>query len=170
MNDLLVSSEFWEENIKTQIFNVVQEYMDDNNLNRKELAKEVGFSKGYISQVLNGDSDHRLSKLVTLALAANKVPYIYLKDLDQVLEQDQLGQSVFVDFEELERKANKCDVYERVQTNANSFFLKKRNKNVRKQTHKVNLKKHLTGKGLPIYFKEEVENTFMSSKTMSDAA
>ena len=124
MKDLLQSSEFWEEAIKSEIFNAIQNYMDINNMNRKEFADKVGCSKGYISQVLNGDSDHRLSKLVTLALAAGKVPYVYLKDIDLVLEQDEKRNSVLIDFEELERKAENSDINKRELQNTDSFLAK----------------------------------------------
>jgi len=107
--DLLKSPEFWEENIKTELFNIIQNYMDDNDLNQTQLAKEIGCSKGYISQIINGESDHRISKLVGLALAVGKAPYLYLKDMEIVLKNDAHNQSVLINFEELETKADKCD-------------------------------------------------------------
>ncbi len=107
---LLKSPEFWIENIRTELFNMVQNYMDENDLSRKELADELGFSKGYISQILNGDSDHRISKMVSLATALGKAPYIYLKDVDLVLDADQNDKGIYIDFEELESKAERCDL------------------------------------------------------------
>lgn len=107
---LLQSPEFWIENIKTELFNMVQEYMDENNLKRKELAAELGFTKGYISQVLNGDSDHRISKLVALATSLGKAPYFYLKDIEKVLQADADEKGIYIDFEELEAKAKRCDL------------------------------------------------------------
>lgn len=89
---------------------MVQDYLDENNMSRKELAEKLGVSKGYISQVLNGDSDHRLSKIVSLATSLGKAPYIYLKDINEVLSNDNNGNSVYIDFEELESKANRCDI------------------------------------------------------------
>ncbi len=106
---LLQSSEFWVENIRTELFNMVQDYLEDNNMSRKELAEKLGVSKGYISQILNGDSDHRLSKIVSLATALGKAPYIYLKDLNEVLENEKDGRSVYIDFKEMETKASRCD-------------------------------------------------------------
>lgn len=170
MRDLLQSSEFWEENIKTEIFNVIQDYMDENELNRKELAEKIGVSKGYISQVLNGDSDHRLSKLVALALAAGKVPYIYLKDLNLVLEQDDLGNSVFIDFNELEKKAKKCDVYKRVIQNSNSFLVKKRRDKFIGRITKNSFGKHASNIAEQLIQKSNETIRYNSSKTMSNAA
>ena len=106
---LLRSPEFWEENIKTELFNMIQDYMDEHNLNQKQLAEKVGCSKGYISQLLNGDSDHRLSKLVQLALSIGKAPYLYLKDIEKIVEADNNYEPIYIDFDELESKAKLCE-------------------------------------------------------------
>ena len=108
--DLYQSKEFWNEYLKNQLFNVVQSYMEDNDLNQNDLAHLLGHSKGYVSQVLNGDSDHRLSKLVSLSLAVGKAPYIYFRDMDKVLQDNDSGNSVLMDFAKLEEKAERCDI------------------------------------------------------------
>ena len=58
--------------------------MQNNHLSRSDLARELGVSKGYISQVLNGDFDHRLSKLVKLSMAVGMVPQISYIPMDKV--------------------------------------------------------------------------------------
>ena len=47
-------------------------------------------SKGYISQVLNGDYDHRMSKFIKLSLSFGYVPYITFKPLNAVLLEDAM--------------------------------------------------------------------------------
>lgn len=106
---LLRSPEFWEENIKTELFNMIYDYMDEHSLSQKQLAEKVGCSKGYISQLLNGDSDHRLSKLVHLALSIGKAPYLYLKDIEKVIEADNNYEPIYIDFSKIEGKAKLCD-------------------------------------------------------------
>ncbi len=101
--ELLRSPEYWEEYIKIDLFNIVQDYLDENKLSRKELADKMGVSRGYISQVLNGDSDHRLSKIVTFALQAGKAPCIYFRDLNKVIEDDRNGKNAIPDFDKLEQ-------------------------------------------------------------------
>lgn len=118
---LLQRPEFWIENIRTELFNMVQEYLDHNNMSRKELAEKLGVSKGYISQVLNGESDHRLSKIVSLATSLGKAPYIYLKDINEVLSNDVNGKSIYIDFEELESKANRCDILDSFAISGNTW-------------------------------------------------
>ena len=116
--DLIKSPEFWIENIRTELFNMVNDYMDNNHMSRKELADKLGVSKGYISQLLNGDSDHRISSLAALATNLGMAPYLYLKDMEKVLEADKIGAGIFLDFTEMETKAERCDMLERISSNA----------------------------------------------------
>ena len=53
-----------------------------------QLAQHLGVSKGYVSQILNGDYDHRLSKFMELSLAFGYVPRIEFIPIEQVLEED----------------------------------------------------------------------------------
>ena len=50
---------------------------------RPQLAKEFGVSKGYISQILNGNFNFSLSKLIELVLKIKKVPEIHFKSIDE---------------------------------------------------------------------------------------
>lgn len=89
--ELLQSKEYWLTRIQAKLYSLLENYMDKNDLNRTKLAKELGVSKGYVSQVLNGDFDHRLSKFIELSLAINKVPQIHFEDLDQIYKDDEMG-------------------------------------------------------------------------------
>lgn len=73
-DELLETPEYWTTRIQLDLYSHIQEYMRMNGLNRTQLAKKLGVTKGYITQVLNGDFDHRLSKLVELSLAVGLVP------------------------------------------------------------------------------------------------
>ena len=42
--------------------------MKEKKLNRTKLAQKLQVSKGYVTQLFNGDFDHKLSKLVELTL------------------------------------------------------------------------------------------------------
>lgn len=89
--ELLQSKEYWLTRIQNNLFAMLERYMRENKLNRTKLAEHLGVSKGYVSQILNGDFDHRLSKFIELSLAIKKVPQIYFEDIDQVLDDDELG-------------------------------------------------------------------------------
>lgn len=62
--------------------------MREKNLNRTKLAEEFKVSKGYITQIFNGDFDHKLSKLIELSLASNKAPLIHFVDLNDFVKHD----------------------------------------------------------------------------------
>lgn len=63
--------------------------MSDTHRNRTQLAEYLGVSKGYASQILNGEYDHRLSKLVKLSLAFGYVPKVDFVPIDQVISEDE---------------------------------------------------------------------------------
>jgi transcriptional regulator with XRE-family HTH domain len=65
--------------------------MSKNRLTRTQLAKKLGVSKGYISQIMNGDFNHRLSTLVELSLAMEKIPELKFSDLRQFIEDESKG-------------------------------------------------------------------------------
>jgi transcriptional regulator with XRE-family HTH domain len=50
--------------------------MDAEGLNQSQLAKRLGVSKGYVSQVLNGNFNHTVRKLIELSLAIGMVPVV----------------------------------------------------------------------------------------------
>ena len=43
-------------------------------MNRKQLAEYLGVSPSYVTQLLNGDFDHKLSKFVELSMAFGYIP------------------------------------------------------------------------------------------------
>ncbi|MFK8058424.1 MAG: helix-turn-helix domain-containing protein [Saprospiraceae bacterium] len=73
---LLSSIGYHSEGIRLELFRKIDAYLTENKLTRKALAEKLDVSKGYISQVLNGESDVRISKLVQLSLAVGLVPII----------------------------------------------------------------------------------------------
>lgn len=89
--ELLESSEYWTVEIQMQLFKLIQQYLIENKMSRKELADKLGFSKGYISQILNGNYDHKISKLVELSLAIGLVPRIEFVPLSKILIDDDKG-------------------------------------------------------------------------------
>lgn len=73
-DELLETPEYWTTRIQLDLYSHLQEYMKANGLNRTQLAQKLGVTKGYVTQVLSGDFDHRLSKLVELSLAVGLIP------------------------------------------------------------------------------------------------
>lgn len=58
-------------------------------MNKTQLAEYLGCTKGYVTQLLNGDFDHKLSKFVELSLAIHKIPEISFSDVDEYILSDK---------------------------------------------------------------------------------
>lgn len=89
--DLLKSREYWIVQIQNNLFAILDAYMKKNDLSRTKLAEQLNVTKGYITQILSGDFDHKISKLVDLALASGKVPILNFVDLEQYIKNDELN-------------------------------------------------------------------------------
>ncbi|GAB3993538.1 hypothetical protein GCM10028807_29000 [Spirosoma daeguense] len=90
-DELITSREYWITKIQLDLYNQVEQYMKDHELSRTQLANQLNVTKGYISQLLNGDFDHKISKLVDLALVMGKAPQINYVDLQDVISQENQG-------------------------------------------------------------------------------
>ncbi|MDX2047385.1 MAG: hypothetical protein SFU87_11405 [Chitinophagaceae bacterium] len=86
--DLLRSKEYWMVQVQNELYGVIENYMKKNNLNRTGFADKIGVSRGYVTQVLKGDFDHKISKLVELSLSVNKAPVVNFIDLDTFVKND----------------------------------------------------------------------------------
>ena len=87
--ELLKSKEYWTTKIQLDLFEMIHEYLKSNKINRTQLAEKLGVSKGYVSQILNGNFDHKVSKLVELALALDKIPNFEFKDVNRFIHEDK---------------------------------------------------------------------------------
>ena len=72
--ELIETPEYWITRIQLDLYTQLQNYMKENGLNRTQLAEKLGVTKSYVTQILNGDFDHRLSKMVELSLAVGLIP------------------------------------------------------------------------------------------------
>ena len=89
--DLLSSPGYWEEKVQNDLCNEIQNYLDKEGLSRTQLAEKLNVTKSYISQVMNGNTDHRISKLIDLSLCIGRVPLIQYKSLNRVIYEDELN-------------------------------------------------------------------------------
>ncbi len=88
--ELLSSKEYWKGAIQIGLFNLIDNYLEENKINKTQFAFQMGVSKGYITQILNGDFDHKISKLVDLALICGKVPVVTYEDIDSYINRDSM--------------------------------------------------------------------------------
>jgi predicted XRE-type DNA-binding protein len=76
---LLKSPAYWFEYQQNELFRQVDEYMRSEKINQTELAERLDVSKGYISQILNGNFNYTLKKLIEISLSIGLVPQIGYK-------------------------------------------------------------------------------------------
>lgn len=89
--ELLKSKEYWITKIQLDLFEVIEDYLKANKLTKKQLADKLGVSKSYISQILNGNFDHKISKLVELSLAFDKVPLLVYENISSYVTDGTFG-------------------------------------------------------------------------------
>ncbi len=76
---------YWVGKIQLQLFRAINEYLEENDMTRKEFAEQLGVSKGYVSQILNGNFDHKLSKMIELMLAIGMVPSLEMVPVEEAV-------------------------------------------------------------------------------------
>lgn len=86
--ELLSSPGYWIAGIQTEIYRCAEQFMRDHHMNRTQLAEYLGVSKGYVTQLLNGDYNFSLEKLVDLSLKIGYVPKMDFQELAQALALD----------------------------------------------------------------------------------
>ena len=86
--EFLKTKEYWIVQFQATLFETLDDYLKQNQMTRTQFAEKMGVSKGYVSQILNGDFDHKISKFVELLLACGKVPIVKIVDLDDHIRQD----------------------------------------------------------------------------------
>lgn len=68
---------------QNEIFRQLTAYMESHHLSQKEVAGKLGVSSSYVSQVLNGNFNFTLKKLIELGLLIEKVPQIDFVNFNQ---------------------------------------------------------------------------------------
>lgn len=82
-DELLKMPEYWTAQVQMSLYRAAEQFMEQNHMNRTQLAAYLGVSKGYVSQLLNGDYNYSVSKLVELAIKLNCVPKLQLEPLNK---------------------------------------------------------------------------------------
>lgn len=88
-NELIKSKEYWMAQIQLNLFEMIEDYRKRNNLTKTQLSAELGVTKSYVTQILNGDFDHKISKLIELAIAFGKVPVLQFTDIEKYVENNK---------------------------------------------------------------------------------
>ncbi len=78
----------WSLNLERQLLDIrerIAQQMEKRNMNRADLAKILNCSRSYVTQLLGGDENIRLSTLFKVSFALGLQPIIHFKD-----EEDEL--------------------------------------------------------------------------------
>ncbi len=86
--ELLKTEEYWFETIQNEIYRQVEAYLRENNLTQSQFAEKLGVTKGYISQILNGNYNATLKKLIELSLAVEIAPVLDFQNLNEYIKED----------------------------------------------------------------------------------
>lgn len=86
--EILKSPDYWVADMQVALYNCAAKFMSENGMNRTQLAQHLGVSKGYVSQLLNGDYDHKLSKFVELSLKFGFVPKVEFERIEDCIKED----------------------------------------------------------------------------------
>jgi transcriptional regulator with XRE-family HTH domain len=91
--ELLEGPEYLLTGYQHEIFQQLTAYMEMHNLQQKDIAKALGVSNAYISQILNGNFNFTLKKLIELGLIMGKVPHLEFLNTDEFWKRNKLHES-----------------------------------------------------------------------------
>lgn len=92
--EIIRGSTYWLTDIQIEVFNLLKTYMEENNLTQKQVAEKLNASPSYVSQILNGNFNFTISKLIELALLVGKAPIIKFETIEQILKDETAEKSV----------------------------------------------------------------------------
>lgn len=93
--DILRDPEYWLQDAQLELFEQVSRYLKDEKITQTELANRLNVSKGYISQVLNGNFNHTFRKLIEISMAIGKIPEISYVPIEAKLTEEYVSQRVY---------------------------------------------------------------------------
>ena len=76
---------------QNEIYRQLVDYIQSNNLTQKDVAKRLGVSSAYISQILNGNFNFTLKKLIEIGLMVGKVPAVEFVDFNEFWRREKEG-------------------------------------------------------------------------------
>ena len=113
---LVMGWEFWESGLEklhgdnwfadaqNELYRQVVTYMEKEGLNQTELACRLGVTKGYISQILKGDFNYTLKKLIAMGLLPDtpitligkKPAYLFSIQNSRFAVDEELAKNIFI--------------------------------------------------------------------------
>ena len=88
-NDLLKEPTYWITLIQMELNNCALNFMKRTGKNRTQLAEHLNVSKGYVTQLLSGDYNYSLTKLVETCMAFGYVPKVSFTSLEEEIYREE---------------------------------------------------------------------------------
>jgi transcriptional regulator with XRE-family HTH domain len=86
--ELMRTNEYWFETLQNEIYRQVSDYLKKEGISQSQFAEKLGVSKGYISQIMNGNFNYTLKKLIELSLAVGKAPVLEFKPIESLAAEE----------------------------------------------------------------------------------
>jgi len=86
----LSSPDYWFVKAQNELFRQFHYYMEEERINQTQLADRLGISKGRVSQILRGESNFTMKKLIELSLSIRKIAKINYIPIEQEINEDAL--------------------------------------------------------------------------------
>jgi transcriptional regulator with XRE-family HTH domain len=87
--ELIQTPEYWMEAIQNELYRQLKKFLEENEMTQTQLAEKLHFTKGYISQIMNGNFNYTLRKLIELSLALGIVPDLEFRSFAEYLDKEQ---------------------------------------------------------------------------------
>lgn len=94
--EIISEPAYWLSKVQTELFRLANKFMKDHKMNRKGFASHLGVTPGYVTQLLNGDYDYRLSHVAELAIALGYVPVVNFIPIEEMEIRDESRSAVIV--------------------------------------------------------------------------
>lgn len=89
--DLLKRPNYLLTKYQNEIYRQVISYIQENKISKGEFAEKLGVSKAYVSQILNGNFNFTLKKIIEIGLMTGKVPALEFVDFNEYWRREREG-------------------------------------------------------------------------------
>lgn len=86
--EILKAPEYWVTQIQIAICRCADTFMREHGMNRTQLAEYLGVSKSYVTQILAGDYNYSIEKLVEISVKMGYVPNMDFVLLPETIQED----------------------------------------------------------------------------------
>ncbi|CAN5597281.1 hypothetical protein BH10BAC5_BH10BAC5_21280 [soil metagenome] len=86
LKEIIKSPEYWLAGIQNEVSRMLIEHSKVNKISQTKMAEELGVSKSYLSQIMNGTFNFTIKKLIELCLYAGKIPSIKFISVEKYLQ------------------------------------------------------------------------------------